>query len=212
MPTLLERKKQSEHDHLGYRRSVLLQFNREENMEILIRNAEGNLSEKDREYASTKFNKLSHFFAKATKVEIVHREEKLQHKAVHRIEVTVNADGFIVRGEDADASIHAAIDKVADRLETRMKKVKEKLIQNHRRKGSDIPEKLEAMAPVPDHEYFEIKERKQFLVKPMSYEEAALHLEMIDHPFYIFKSEDTGRTECLYRRKDGHYGLLQPEG
>jgi putative sigma-54 modulation protein len=56
-----------------------------------------------------------------------------------------------------------------------------------------------------------VKERKQFLLKPMTIEEAALQMEMLGHPFFVFKNRDTNAIEVLYKRKDGHYGLLQPE-
>lgn len=178
-------------------------------MEVLVRNADGNLASRDREYAAQKLGKLDRYFHQAHKVEIVHREEKLQH----RIEVTVLADHFTLRGEESDESVRAAIDKVADKMENRLRRLKTRLIRTHRKKGDSVPRGLEIE---PDHSEghheFELKERKTFLVQHMGYEEAALQLEMIDHAFFIFRNEDTGNIEVLYRRKDGKYGLLQPEG
>ena len=178
-------------------------------MEVLIRNAEGNLRDSDKDYAAQKLGNLDHYFSKAQRVEIVHRKDKRQHKEVHRIEVTVHADGLLVRSEETDASIHAAIDKVADKLTNRLRRLKGRLIDSHRKKGHSIPVNLEPEEEkIPD---FQISEKKQFLLKPATYEEAALQMEMIDHPFYIFLSEETGNVELLYRRKDGEYGLIQPE-
>src|SRR5436190_1214356 len=103
-------------------------------MEVLIRNAEGNLSTNDREYAVRKLGKLDRYFHSATKVEIIHHEEKQQHKLSHRVEVVVHADGLFMRGEEHDVSIHAAIDKVADKMENRLRKLKAKIVRSHRHK------------------------------------------------------------------------------
>lgn len=176
-------------------------------MEVLVRNAEGNVSTHHREYAAKKLGKLDRYFQSAQRVEMVHREEKNGH----RIEITVFADGYTVRGEEHDIDLHAAIDRVSDKLEGRLKKLKGRLADAQRKRGNhQLPPALEE--PVEDGPtHVEIKERKQFLLKPMSRDEASLQMEMVDHPFYIFKNEDTQGVEVLYKRKDGKYGLLQPE-
>lgn len=175
-------------------------------MEVLVRNAEGNLSDRDREYASKKLGKLDRYFNSANKVEIVHREVKQGH----RIEVTVFADGYTVRGEETDASVPAAIDIVSDKLENRLRRLKSRVVGAYRRQGNNIPRGYEEPVEEPEVE-FRIKERKQFLVKPMSAEEAALQMEFIGHPFFVFKNEESNHVEVLYKRKDGTYGLLMPE-
>ena len=175
-------------------------------MEVLIRNAEGNLSMEDRDYAAKKLGRLDKYFHQATRVEIVHRE----HKLGHRIEVTVFADGLTVRGEELDSNIRAAIDLVGDKIEGRLRRLKSKIVDRHRKKGAPVPVELESDAE-PKEAPFRIAERKHFLLKPLLPEEAALELEMIDHPFFVFKNENNNRIEVLYKRKDGSYGLLQPE-
>ncbi len=175
-------------------------------MEVLVRNAEGNVSALDREYAAKKLGRLDRFFNAAHKVEMVHRADKLGH----RIEITVFADGFTVRGEEHDASLRAAIDKVSEKLERRLRKLKTRLVDSHRRRGTDkLPPALEE--PHDEEHHIEIKERKTFLLKPMTPDEAALQLEMVDHPFFIFRNEASSRISVLYRRKDGRYGLIEPE-
>jgi len=176
-------------------------------MEVLVRNAEGNVSKKDREYAATKLGKLDRYFRSAQKVEMVHREVG----ANHRIEITVFADGFTIRGEEQDGSVHAAIDKVHVKLETRLKKLKGRLITTHRRRGHEAPPALVEDQDESRNGHREIRERKTFLLKPMSADEAALQMELVDHPFFAFKNEDTNQIAILYKRKDKHYGLLEPE-
>jgi putative sigma-54 modulation protein len=177
-------------------------------MEVLVRNAEGNLSEKDRDYAAAKLGRLNRYFNQAHKVEMVHREDR-QHK--HHLEITVFADHFTIRGEETDDSVRAAIDLVAEKLENRLTRLKGRLIRNHRRKGTPAPPDLAHETP-DETEDLRLRERKTFLLKHMSIEEAALQMEMIDLPFFVFRNEDNGNIEVLYRLKNGDFGLMQPEG
>ena len=57
-----------------------------------------------------------------------------------------------------------------------------------------------------------IVKTKQFSVKPMSPEEAAMQLELVGHDFFVFRSDDSGEVNVIYRRKDGDYGLIEPSG
>lgn len=180
-------------------------------MELLVRNAEGNLTDKDRDYAAKKLGKLDRYFNSAQKVEIVHREEKQQHKPSHRIEVTVHADGLFLRGEECDASISAAIDKVADKMENRLRKLKSRIVQSHRHKGRPVPDVYAEIPEIDDDHTDGIIERQRFVMKPMSIEEAQLQLELSGRPFFLFKNDQSSQTELLYKRDGGGYGLLSPD-
>lgn len=176
-------------------------------MEVLVRNAVGNLSERDREYAAKKLGRLDRYFNAAQRVEIVHREEKLGH----RIEITVFADGLTLRGEDTEETVAAAIDVVADKMENRLRRLKTRLVKSHRHRGARVPMGLEDIDVSEPDEVVHIREHKKFVLKPMSIEEASLQLEMLDHPFFVFRNEETSQTEVLYRRAKGGYGLLSPD-
>lgn len=182
-------------------------------MELLVRNAEGNVPATERDYAAKKLGRLDRYFHQANKVEMVHREEGNNGVSSHRIEITVFADGFTIRGEERDHSLHAAIDKVCEKLETRLSRLKGRLVHNHRRKGNSIPQALLEDHSEEEHHngHVEVRERKVFLLKPMSIEEAALQMEMVDHPFFVYRDEDSNQVSVLYRRKDKAYGLLEPE-
>ncbi|MBV6457904.1 MAG: Ribosome hibernation promotion factor [Fimbriimonadaceae bacterium] len=175
-------------------------------MEVSVRNAEGNLSQHDKDYAAKKLGRLDRYFNQVKKVEMVHREDKLNH----HVEITLLADGFTVRAEEEDQSVVAAIDKVSDKLENRLRRLKGRLTKAHRRKGVSLPPAMAEEDHEEDH-HIDIRSRKHFLIKPMSLDEAALQLDMIEEPFYLFRNEDTGLVEALYKRKDGKYDLMQPE-
>jgi ribosome hibernation promoting factor len=57
-----------------------------------------------------------------------------------------------------------------------------------------------------------IVKSKQFSVKPMSAEEAALQLELVGHDFFVFRSDESGEVNVIYRRRSGGYGLIEPQG
>ena len=173
-------------------------------MEMLVRNAEGNLTEQDREYASKKLGKLDRYFHKAHRVEMVHREERLDHV----VEVTVFADHFTVRGKEQDESVRAAIDSVADKLETRLRRLKRKLVNSHRRRSAPVPTGLEEAPEIEEDTDETVDVYEHYSPKPMSVEEAALQLELIDRQFLVFNNQDNGQVEVVFRTKNGGVGLV----
>lgn len=177
-------------------------------MEVLVRNAEGNVTQRDREYAAKKLGRLDRYFNQAQKVEMVHRTEKHGH----RVEITVFADGLTIRGEENDLSIRAAIDRVSDKLESRLRRLKGRIVQSHRKRGTAPPEALlQPEEHEPDeYEVLGIVEHKRFDLRPMTLEEASLQMEMLGHPFFVFLNAESKHTEVLYKRRDGKYGLIQP--
>lgn len=180
-------------------------------MELLVRNAEGNLTEKDREYAAKKLGKLDRYFHDAQRVEIVHRQERSQHKPAHRIEVTVHADGLFLRGEECDVSIAAAIDKVADKMENRLRRLKSKIVQAHKKRGQRAPDGFDSVTEPEEDHVNGVVEKKRFVMKPMSMDEALLQLELSGHAFFLFRNDRSNLTELVYKREGGGYGLLSPE-
>lgn len=177
-------------------------------LEILVRNAHGNLSESHRDYAAKKLGKLDRYFQSASKVEMTHLEEKLGH----RVEVKVFTDGYILRGESTDEKVHAAIDKVADKLEQRLRKLKTKLVKRHRQRSEQIPMGLE---DIPENELPDdanhLVENRSYTLKPMTLEEAILQMELMDRDVFAFCRSDSQAVEVLYRRPKGGLGILSPE-
>jgi putative sigma-54 modulation protein len=177
-------------------------------MEMLVRNAEGNLTQSDRDYAAKKLGRLDRYFHQAHRVEMVHREEKLHHC----IEVTVFADHYTLRGEVTDESVTAAIDKVAGKLEKRLRRLKTKLVRSHRRKTNPVPEALLTEPPHEDETEAPIAEYTHFSAKPMSLEEAHLQMELLDHPFFPFLNQENSQFEVLYKTSGGRVGLMTVPG
>ncbi|MDQ1519305.1 MAG: hypothetical protein QOI55_378, partial [Actinomycetota bacterium] len=63
-----------------------------------------------------------------------------------------------------------------------------------------------------DGEILRVVKAKQFEVKPMPVEEAALQMELLGHDFFLFTSAESGRASVIYRRRDGLFGLIEATG
>ncbi len=179
-------------------------------LEVLVRNAHGNLTETNKEYASKKLGKLDRYFHAANRVELAHTQDK---RGEHKIDVTVYADGVMLHGNERDSDLNAAIDKVVDKLEARLRRLKSKIIKRHRGHGIQIPMGLEeiphAEAQMAD-DSGHIAEHRSYSMKPMSIEEASLQLELMDHEFFVFRNVISDEVEVIYRREKGGFGVMSP--
>jgi len=142
-------------------------------------------------------------------------------------EATVFTRGPVIRARESSTDMYAAIDLVTDKLVRRVKKYHDKIHgktkHGHEKIVAPTPEP--ELAPVAvaatiadefagevDHagDNGRIVKTKQFALKPMSVREATLQLELIGHDFFVFTNAESNRTNVVYRRNDGHYGLIEP--
>ena len=127
------------------------------------------------------------------------------------IEVTIPFGGAFLRGEESTDDMYASIDAVVDKMERQIRKQKTKL--QRRNYGGDSL-RYAVIPEVNDEEREEearIVKTKKFAVKPMSAEEAVLQMELLGHNFFVFKEADSEIVNVVYKRKDGDYGLIEPE-
>jgi len=142
-------------------------------------------------------------------------------------EATVFTRGPVIRARESSTDMYAAIDLVSDKLVRRVKKYHDKA-HGKTRHGHDklaLPVEPDAeLAPVaaallPDEFIAEeahagdngrVVKTKQFALKPMSVNEATLQMELVGHDFFVFTNAESNRTNVVYRRNDGHYGLIEP--
>ena len=126
------------------------------------------------------------------------------------IEVTIPTDKFILRGEEANDDLYAAIDLVTDKLERQIRKNKTRLNKqnvNNSLKSFNFDYELSADDETNDDEV--IVKRKKVEMKPMDEEEAILEMNLLGHEFFVFRDMNTDKTCVLYRRKDGNYGIIE---
>lgn len=172
------------------------------------------LSEREKEYASRKLQRLSRYFRSVRDAFLTHGLQR----GLHQVEVTLDLDGILLRAESRDSDVTACIDQVVDKLEEQVRRLKERL-KKHRGRA-DAPTVASALLELPEEEggagqetsLPAIVRRKRISIKPMTSEEAALQMELLNHDFFAYQDADSGQVHILYRRQDGNYGLLELEG
>jgi putative sigma-54 modulation protein len=155
-----------------------------------------------KKYAEDKVLKFDRFLPFLHDAKVTLKLEKNVHKA----EVLLNANGFLIRAESATGEIYSAIDEVVEKLEKQVTKYKGKLTQY--RKGENKSAHAASRAPVD--EGGRIIKVKRFDIKPMTPEEASLQMELLGQSFFIFTNALSGNINIIYKRNDGNYGLIEP--
>jgi putative sigma-54 modulation protein len=106
--------------------------------------------------------------------------------------------------------MRASIDLLVEKLERQARRYRDKRRRSSAR-GSSAAVEAETIPVVAEEESPVIVKTKQFAVKPMTPEEAVLQLELIGHDFFVFQNADTTDLNVVYRRRDGDYGLIEPQ-
>ncbi len=155
-----------------------------------------------------KLGKLDKFFAQETEAQVTLSVEKSRQKA----EVTIPMKGNILRAEQTSTDMYVTIELVADILERQIRKYKTK-ITNYSKGGTHFSESFLEQEPEQFLENDEIRiiRSKKFAIKPMDAEEACIQMELLGHSFYVFRNAETFEVNVVYKRKNGTYGLIEPE-
>lgn len=162
-----------------------------------------------REYVEKRIGKLDKFFDTQTEAQVllsVTRENNI-------VEVTIMLNGMILRGEESTQDMYASIDLVVEKLEKQIDKYKTKMNRSIRQKADKrtikLDPELQNEEPVEDEP--RVVRVKRFAVKPMTVEEAVLQMNLLGHDFFVFFDAEVEGVSVVYRRKDGNYGLIEPE-
>lgn len=129
-------------------------------------------------------------------------------RGFHRIEVTIPINGMILRGEESTGDMYASTDLVVDKLEKQIEKYKGKL----QKRGARFVDNLRAPVAVnAEEDGPRLVRTKRFTIKPMPVDEAVLQMNLLGHNFFVFSNAETEQVNVVYKRKDGNYGLIEPE-
>ncbi|WP_413378413.1 ribosome hibernation-promoting factor, HPF/YfiA family [Alkalihalobacillus sp. 1P02AB] len=167
-----------------------------------------------REYVEKKVGKLERYFDTTPVADVNVKMQVLNTQ--HIIEITIPLPQLLLRGEEVHTDMYAAIDVVIEKLERQIRKHKTKVNRKFRQEGSlkymfkNELEPLEQEVLV-DEDELEVVRTKRFNLKPMDAEEAILQMDLLGHSFFVFSNAVNGDTNVVYKRKDGRYGLIEPE-
>ena len=158
-----------------------------------------------RDYAEEKLGRLEKYF----------KDDNITANVLTRVrgnsqivEVTIPTSKFVLRSEEENEDLYAAIDLVSDKLERQIRKNKTRLNRNVKENVKEF--NFDYVIEDAEEESKEkIVKRKNIEMKPMDEEEAILEMELLGHSFFVYKDMDTNNVCVLYKRKDGDYGLIE---
>jgi ribosomal subunit interface protein len=167
-------------------------------------------------------------------VELNHERNRRQRKSCQRVEITARGRGPVVRGEACADSFYAALESAVVKLESRLRRGKdrrkvhygdktpvslaeataaarppEKAFNSEAAEPHDHDPKQEAGVPLKDHEPGRVVRTKEHQAKPMSVDDALYEMELVGHDFFLFYDKQTERPSVVYRRHAYDYGLIR---
>ena len=195
-------------------------------MKLLIHGRNLEITPALRDYTQTKLERATHHFGDAVREADVHLSVARNPRVPQQTaEVTVFANGTVIRAQERSENLYASIDLAAGKLARQLRRWKERHSDHHHSHGhsasttpardavtddSQVDGSLlqgrEAELPDPG------VRRKYFAMPPMSLEDARRQLDLIDHDFYLFRDKDSDQLQVIYRRNHGGYGVIQARG
>lgn len=178
-------------------------------MKIVFKGKHIEVTNAMRNYVEKRLNKIERHFDHILEVIVTLSVEKNRQI----VEVTLQASRALIRAEEETDDMYASMDKVADKLERQIQKYKDKYLKKSHpgteRKGLD--KEGVNVEDSESNEIAKIVKTKRFAIKPMSVEEAAMQMDLLGHNFFVFANDNTNKVNVLYKRKDGNFGLIEPE-
>jgi putative sigma-54 modulation protein len=174
-------------------------------MNLIVRGKNIPITDSLRDYVEKRIFKMERFLGEIEEAQATLSVEKDRH----RVEVTIPLNGFLLRGEEETGDMYSSVDLVMDKLEKQVEKYKTRLIKKI--KSRNLPEIVVSPVIQSEEEQPQIIRTKRFAIKPMTAEEAVMQMNLIGHSFFVFSNAESEEVNVVYRRKDGHYGLIEPE-
>jgi len=172
-------------------------------------------------YVKERAGHLEKYFDRAIETHAVLSLERYLHHA----DITIQAGPYVLRGRTKSEDMYKSIDEAVEKIEKQLKRYKDKLrtIKHRARDESDHVKVRHDVLQVADPEVEETHEEwsqgpkvirsAEYLAKPMSVDEAVMQMDLLNNDFLVFSNAQTGKVNVVYRRKDGHFGLLEaPSG
>ena len=192
-------------------------------MKILIHGKNLELTGPLKEYTEAKIEKATHHYKDIVKEVDIHLSiEKNPRVSFQTAEVTIFANGTIIRAEEKTENLYSSIDLVSNKLCRKLRKYKErhnkKLHKNLVKNKNSYSNAIEESDSIDRDIFNEEREvrlpepsikKKYFEMIPISLEEARKQLDFIDHEFYVFRNKVNNELQAIYKRNHGGYGLIQ---
>jgi putative sigma-54 modulation protein len=163
-----------------------------------------------REYAEDKLYRIKKYVEDPIEAHVVLSVEKFRHIA----EVSIDANGLRINGEEETEDMYSAIDMVVAKIESQIRRYRQKLKKRKSDGGAkSLVMKMNVLTRegVEEEQEPQIIKTKQIHAKPMDLDEAIMQMDLANSAFLVFTNSQTQSINVMYRRKDGNYGLIEPE-
>ena len=192
-------------------------------MKLLIHGRNLEVTPAIRDYTETKLTRAINHFEGIVKEADVHLSVARNPRVPQQIaEVTMFANGTVIRAQERSDNLYASIDLVASKLSRQLNRYKDRLLEREQgpvHRSARDEEAGAASLPLPGASLTDGKEpatpsrgvrRKYFAMPPMALDDALHQLDLIDHDFYVFRDAETDQIQVVYRRNHGGFGVIQP--
>ncbi len=170
-------------------------------MQLSVKGKNLEVTDAIRAYAEEKVGRMERYLDQIVSGTVFLGVEKHRQLA----EVTLRVRDLTIRAEESTDDLYTSIDLVAEKLERQIVRYKERIAAHvGRSAGREEP------APRLTTEEPRVVKTKRFAVKPTEVDEAILQMNLLGHSFYVFRNARTAEVNVVYRRRDGHYGLIEP--
>ncbi len=153
-----------------------------------------------KEYAEEKIGKFKKYLGNITEATVTLSVEKIRHKA----EVLIKVNGSFIQAESITGEMYSSIDEVVEKLARQVRKHKDKIVTQRKVKDT-TEEPSDSNETIPA-----IIKNKSYDLKPMSVDEAAMQMDLLDKSFFAFTNASSETINVLYKRNDGNFGLIEP--
>jgi putative sigma-54 modulation protein len=175
-------------------------------MKYIMKGKNTTISDAMMERAQKKVGKFEKFFRPDTDAHLTFSVEK--GRSI--FEVTIQSKGTFIRAEESSLDMYSSIDMAVDKLERQIRKYKTRLGKKIHQEAM-IEENYDLEELIDEEEEHLLVKTKKFAFKPMNAEEAILQMNLLGHSFFVFANSENEQVNVVYKRKDGAYGIIEPE-
>jgi len=161
-------------------------------------------------YAEEKLERVNKYIDEPVVAQVFMTVEKIRHCA----EVTITAKGITIKASEETNDMYSAIDAVVDKIERQLRRYKER-IKKHKPASESLARQVKktvvAAESIDQQQEPVVIRTNTFSIKPMSVDEAVMQMDLLHKDFLVFTDAVTDSISVVYRRKDGNYGLIEPQ-
>jgi putative sigma-54 modulation protein len=172
-----------------------------------------------KQYASEKIERVHKYLDRAGEAHVVLSLERHLHHA----DISIHAGTFLLRGRERSEDMYASIDLAMDKIERQLRRYKEKLKRHHGRERvhhrqemlDNLRVRYDVVEVRPPEEQLasevgpKVIRTNEFFAKPMTLDEAVMQMDLMNNDILVFTNSTSNEMNVVYRRKDGHYGLIE---